>query len=254
MSNIGTAGWKQAHIDPEYFIEAGRSMGLYGINAGDNPYFLPLLTERDFLEAYRTCPPLKAITGNRARCFNNGVREIYNVNTGKPARGRQANNIRRLIKRPNVLQTEEQFFAQQNIYTDIFGYCPFLVVKVPGFTDEYKAIYNIPPWLFDIKYTRKWLYQYKITGVYEKFYMLWDGQQMEIDPKDLHFVLDDGIGTEYDSNLTIPDSRLVGNDYIVSNIRATYKARNTMVTKRGAIGILSNQSTDAEDILRFSKV
>jgi hypothetical protein len=248
MSEIGVEGWNNCKgLDPEYFIQAGRSYGhLYGMNGGEIPYFQCLLNERDFIEAYRVCPPLKAIISRRAKAFNNGIKDVFNGNTDKPARGHEAASIRAMLEKPNVLQTGDQFFSQQNQYIDLFGYCPVLVIRPSGFVDEIKAVWNIPPWLFDIKYTRKWLNQYKLTGIYEKFYILWEGKQMEIDVRDIKFIFDDGIGSEDDTNLVIPDSRLVGMDYIVSNICAAYKSRNTLITKRGAMGVLSNDSTDAK--------
>ncbi len=250
MSEIGTDGWGNCSFDVEGFIEShqmGRHItrSLHGFNS-ETPYYLGLLCEADFIEAYRVCPPLKAIVGKRAKAFNNGVRDVYNKNTENLGRGREANMLREKLARPNVLQTGVQFFSQQNHYIDLFGYCPLLRVPVPGFVDEIKALWNIPPWLFDITYTRKWLDQFKITGIYKDFYLFWDGKKIEIDAKNLKFIFDDGIGSECDTNLTIPDSRLVGMDYIVSNIAAAYKSRNTLITKRGAIGILSNEGADSK--------
>lgn len=244
MSDKTKSNWWNSE-NPEYFLEAGRPLRhLYGLN-GEAPYFLSLQTEQDFLEAYRVCPPLKAIVGRRSKAFNNGVTDVFNKNTENPGRGREAANLRQMLIKPNVLQTGVQFFSQQSHYIDLFGYCPVLAIRIPGFADEWKAWWNIPPWLFDLTYTRKWLYQYKLTGVYEKFYIFWEGQRMELDLRDVHFIFDDGIGSDCDTNLTIPDSRLVGLDYVVSNIIASYKARNTLITKRGAIGILSNEAGDA---------
>jgi hypothetical protein len=118
-----------------------------------------------------------------------------------------------------------------------------LKVRSAGLEAEISSLWNIPSWLFDIDYTKKWLKQFRIDGIYRKYYMLWDGERIELDMKDLFFIFDDGIGTQDDTNLTIPDSRLVGNDYTVSNIIAAMKSRNTLITKRGAIGILSNDAS-----------
>lgn len=251
MSHIGSTGWWNGSTDIEGFIEAGTRLPgyMYGLRT-EQPYFLPLLHEEDFIHAYRICSPLKAIVSRRSKATSNGLVEVLNVDKTKPARGREAKMLRDMFgvdgnSRPNVLQTADQFFSQQDHYVDLCGYCPFIVMRPTGFVDEIKAVWNIPPWLFDIEYTRKWLWEYKLTGIYKKFFMVWEGKRIEIDPKDLSFIFDDGIGTETDSNLLIPDSRLVGMDYIVSNIVAAYKSRNTLITKRGAVGILSNEGTDS---------
>lgn len=212
-------------------------------------YFMQLRTEGDYLLAFNSCPPLKAIVSKRANLFNTGNLEVLNKNTGNYAVGSVAKSIKNILDKPNALQTGKQFFAQQNIYCDLFGYCPILVMRPAGMPEEITAIWNIPPWLFDLTYTGDWLYQTQVEGVYKKFFMFWGNKKIELEPENLFFIFDNGIGTEDDSNLTIPDSRLVGNEYVVSNITAAYKSRNTLITKRGAIGILSNDSRDQAGIL-----
>lgn len=225
----------------DYFIERGRiSSGLYGFTG--NTYFFNLCCEKDFLMAYNLCTPLKSIVSKRAKAFNSGELVIVNHNTGKPATGRKP--LYDLLDRPNVLQSGDQFFAQQNIYIDVFGYCPVLKMRPAGMPDEIGALWNIPPWLFDLDYTTKWLNQFTLDGIYKDFYIFWNGERLKLDMKNIGFVFDDGIGTENDSNLTIPDARLIGLEYPVSNIIAAYKSRNTLITKRGAIGILSNENED----------
>lgn len=218
--------------------------GVFSLKGADE-YHFDLLCEKDFLRAYRECSPLKSIVVKRADLSNTGKYDVYNKNTDKLAQSTyEATSLRNILRKPNPLQTEEQFRAQQNIYIDIFGYCPVFKVPIAGQEGAYSAIWNIPPWLFDITYTRKWLMQTKIEGIYQQYFMLWNGENIKLDMKNVFFVLDTGIGTEYDTNLTIPDSRLVGNEYPVCNIIAAYKGRNTLITKRGAIGILTNELED----------
>ncbi len=242
MSNIGT-NWKNV-TDVEKFIERNSiyNRRFFGVH-GDLECF-SLTCERDYLAAYNLCSPLKAITGKRAKAFNSGIKQVINANTGKEVKSGKASEIRQLLKKPNILQTESQFDSQQNHYVDIFGYCPVLKVRPAGMPDSISSIWNIPPWLFDIEYTRKWLKQTSLDGIYKAYYMEWEGERIDIPFKDLFFIFDDGIGTECDSNLTIPDSRLLSNDYIIFNIICAYKSRNTLMTKRGAIGILSNEGED----------
>lgn len=219
-------------------VTAGRAM--FTLNSND--YFFALNCEQHYLQAYKLCPPLKAIIGKRAKTFNSGTFGIINRSTDKPATGRA--DLKAILDRPNVLQSGDQFFAQQNSYLDIFGYCPVFSVEPAGMPGTIAAIWNIPPWLFDLNYTRKWLQQFELDGLFKEFFIWWNGEKITLDAKRLKFIFDDGIGTDEDSNLLIPDSRLVGLEYPVSNIVAAYKSRNTLITKRGAIGILSNESTD----------
>lgn len=207
-------------------------------------YFFNLSCEEDYLRAYNECPPLKAIIGKRAKAFNNGKIELLD-DDGDYATGSYADRITRALKNPNPLQTQKQYFSQQNHYIDIFGYCPVLVIRPSGMPDEITSIWNIPPWLFDLDYTGKWLNQKDVAEIYKRFYILWNGQKIELDYDAVTLIFDDGIGTDCDTNLTIPDSRLKAEEYPVSNIIAAFKSRNTLITKRGAIGILSNDKGDA---------
>lgn len=215
------------------------------IGLGSDEYFHTLRNEADYRLAYNSCPPLKFIVGKRASAFNAGVMEVLNRSNGNYARGAEARELKTRLERPNALQTAKQFRSQQNIYIDVYGYCPVLKVAPVGFEDGIpSAMWNIPPWLFDVKYGKDFLYKTDLTEIYKSFWMEWDGRRVELSKENLFFIFDDGIGTDTDVALTIPDSRLVSLEYPVSNIVAAYKARNTLITKKGAIGILSNDGRD----------
>lgn len=229
----------------EHFIEHGkRHSSFYGL-AGES-CFIDLCNERDYLDAYNNCSPLKSIIAGKSKAFNSGRVFVKNRNTGKEVKSGIAKTITDLLKKPNPLQRQNQFFIQQNIYVEVFGYCPVLKINPAGMPDEISSVWNIPPWLFDIEYTKKWLQQTDINQIYDSYWINWNGVRAPINKKNLSFIFDDGIGTEDDTNLTIPDSRLKGLSYEVSNIIAAYKSRNTLITKRGAIGILSNRAEDAD--------
>lgn len=242
MSEIGMHGWDG---DPsEYFVDRyyTKRNHIYPLS-GQPEYYMTLLCEKDFRDAFNNCPPLKAIIGKRAKTFNTGEVQVVNKNTMKPTIGTEAKDLQKLMEKPNVLQSGDQFRSQMNHYIDIYGYCPVLKIKPEGM-DIVSQMWNIPPWLFDITYTKQWLRQYKIKDIYKDYFIFWNGERVKLNFEDVFFILDDGIGTDDDTNLTIPDSRLVGLDYPVSNTIAAYKTRNTLITKRGAIGILSNDGTD----------
>lgn len=215
---------------------------------GGTDYFFDLKCEADYLRAFNSCPPLKAIVSKRAKAFNSGAVQVLNKNNGNFAKGTEAKELQGLFKRPNALQSGAQFRAQQNFYIDIFGYCPVYKITSIGF-DVPSSIWNIPPWLFDLKYSGHFLGQIQIKDIYKKFFWYWNGEKVELNYDNIYMVFDDGVGTDNDCNLTIPDSRLLGVEYPVSNIIAAYKSRNTLITKRGALGILSNDGRDKAGIV-----
>lgn len=241
-------GW--TGINENYFIEQAYSRGsTAGLSFGED-YFFALNNEQDFLRAFNVCSPLKSIIGKRSSAFNTGKRKVVKADDRETrVNNKPTKDLEKLLKKPNILQNESQYMAQQNTYIDIFGYCPVIRMSPSAMPWEVTQIWNIPPWLFDIDYTRKWLAQAKVSGIYESYWMTWEGKRTEIDFKNLFFVFDDGIGTQTDTNLTIPDSRLVGLDYDVCNIVAAMKSRNTLITKRGAVGILSNEAKDKVGVI-----
>lgn len=233
-------------IDP-FITKDGNFNSEYFIPFGSEDYFFGLSCEADFMRAYLECAPLKSIIHRRASAFNTGQIEI--VKTTPSANFVKDADLLNLLNAPNALQTQKQFFSQQNTYIDLHGYCPVLKVYAVGFEDPKKntptSIWNIPPWLFDVEYTGKWLKQDSIDKIFTGYSMMWGDGKTLLDTKNVFFIFDDAIGTESNAGLCIPDSRLRGLEYPISNIVGSYKSLNTIINKRGAIGILSNDSKDS---------
>lgn len=214
--------------------------------AGNTVYY-NLNTEVDYKNVYNACAPVKAIINRRAQMFVNGRIDVINNNTENKQRGQFANDLLDRLRQPNILQSDKQFRAQQNVYIDTFGYCPVLRVEPAGMEGQNKitSLWNLPPWLFDIEFTGQWMEQVELTGIYKQFYLDWNGTRRKLNMKNVFLILDNSIGTDNDGNLLMPDARLKGNELDVSNEVAAKKSANTLITKKGAIGILSNESKDA---------
>jgi hypothetical protein len=241
-------GW--TGINEDYFIETAYAKGgSLGVGIGGD-YFFNLSNEQDFLRAYTNCSPLKSIISKRGKAFNTAKLKVVSAEDPKKRVNNAATKaIEKLLKKPNALQRRKQFMAQMHAYVDVFGYCPIIRMSPSAMPWEISSLWNIPPWLFDIEFTKKWLKQTEIEGIYKDVFMEWEGEKIKLNMKDVFFVFDDEIGTQKDTNLTIPDSRLVGLDYEVCNIIATMKSRNTLITKRGAVGILSNEGKDRAGVI-----
>lgn len=244
MSNINLSGFNCVIGMTDNFIPAPLGKSISSLT--NSPYFFSLNDELAYHRAYKECPPLKSIVSKRARAFNNGILELVKTtSSGNYAKDEWSVKLLDKLDSPNPMQSGKQFRAQQNIYIDIYGYCPVFITRPVGLVDEITNIWNIPPWLFDLEYTNKWLQQNTVEGIINKFKVRFGGQDIELDKDNLFFIFDDGIGTDEDSNLLIPDSRLMGQEYPICNIIGAYKSRNTLIVKRGAIGILSNEGADA---------
>lgn len=214
---------------------------------GDSASFFKLDNETNHLRAYNECSPLKSIISKRSKAFNNGIVSIVDAK-GNESNSKTAVDMLAKLHNPNPIQTGRQFLAQQNTYIDIFGWCLVLKTKPVGYS-SITNLWNIPTWMLDPVYTYNWLYETKIEGIIQNFKFSFGGSVIELQPGDFSLIFDDGFGTENNCNMLIPDSRLRGNEYPVSTIISCYKASNTIITKKGAIGILSNKSTDAGSTL-----
>lgn len=244
--SLPSIGWNNALeiTDGQYFNSSDYRGGVYSFGSTGAGILYGLHCESNHLRAYNECPPLKSIVAKRAKAFNVGVIDVINKNTGKSAPGPEAKKFRQILKNPNPLQTQKQFFAQQNIYIDVFGYCPVFMIRPFGVNDEITAIWNMPPWLFNIEFTGQWLQQTTTEGIFKGYSLQWVTGNQTLLSENLRLIFDDGFGTDMDINLTIPDSRLRGQEYPISNIIASLKARNSLITRRGPTGILSNKGVD----------
>lgn len=238
-------GWSNEIALSDYVLNPSSYRGgIFGVG-GLSGILYGLDNERNHLRAYNECPPLKSIVAKRAKSFNVANIDVINTNTDKPATGPSAAAYRAILNKPNPLQTRKQFLAQQNIYIDIFGYCPVFIIRPFGVNDAVTAIWNIPPWLFNIQYTGMWLQQSTVAGIFKGYTMQWSTGAVILPVENLNLIFDDGFGTDMDINLCVPDSRLRSLEYPIFNIIAGLKARNTGITRGGPIGILSNEGVDA---------
>lgn len=211
------------------------------------PKLLRLTNACDIVKAWEQCPPLVSIICAKALADISGriafkyVDSDEEVNMSKQLTAR---NMKKLLDRPNPLQTWRQFRTQQKIYKLLFGYCPVLTIKPFGFDDPLstKTMWNLPPQNVTITTSGKLFYQTDASGIIEKIEVQSGGKTDTVPVKDVFFLKDQYLSLGYEA---LPASRIVALQYPISNIVAAYKASNILIEKRGALGILSNSSKDA---------
>jgi phage portal protein BeeE len=218
------------------------SVSPYGFNfAGysKDTEFYAMRNDRQFLYAYQSCPPLRAIITARSKAFNRGKLKVVNKDK-EEVKGKEANNLLSLLAKPNSIQSTNQFFTQLHQYIDIFGYAVVLKVKSTGFNNV-TSLWNIPNWLIQINYNDRFVIAGDLTDAIKSIDFIYGGGQ-NVSLDDVMFIFDEGIGSDfnYKQNIYIPDSRIKTLEYPINNIIAAYKARNTLITSKGALGILSS--------------
>lgn len=189
------------------------------------------------LKAYRKCPPVTAIINRKAQAFINGKTVIMNMK-GKEATGSTADNLRKLLKRPNPIQSGKQFEAQGYIYQQLFGYSLVLAIKPFGFKKNIDAssLWNIPPSMLDIEETNKLFYQTDQKGMIKQIVLSYKGDRTVLNIDDIFIIKD---FTPSFNSLILPESRICSLEMPINNIIGAYESRNVLINYRGALGMIS---------------
>lgn len=218
---------------------------------GQQAQWLGLRNRDQQLRAYSFCSPLSSVIDRLAEADINGKPEILRKEgKGKEdyATSEYAKKLNTLLAQPNPLQSWHQFRGQQVVYKKIFGFCPVWPVMPAGFSDPSDAyqIWNLPPWLFDVEGTKKLLRQKDVKDMVKTWVLTILNERVEI-PADKLFILEDSFMQDPDTDLLLPQSRLVGLDMSVSNICAALEADNVLLRKKGPLGAWTHDAAATKD-------
>jgi len=200
--------------------------------------------------AYNYCHAVNTVINRKVRAHINGIWVIEDTE-GNPAEDRMP-NIARLLDRPNPVQSWAQFNAQQKLFTQIFGECIVLPLIPIGFDrSQVQALWIIPNWMWTKQYTGKFYQQTELSEVVSGYLIdNGHGEKLLIKPYDVIHLTDlTSPVTMLDREYFNGQSRLYALKWAVWNIHAAMEGRNVMITKRGAIGILSNDSKDVAGLI-----
>lgn len=201
-----------------------------------------------FVEAFNSCPPLSAIIMKKALAYSNGenwVVEDDGKGSDKVAKSKPAKAIRKLLRKPNPIQTFTEFEELKYAYIEVFGYCPIWVKKPVGFPNyEADALWILPPNQTTIEFDDTVLGGYKIKSVSVNF----NGKIHAISPDSI-FIFRGGIPSFGDSYL--PSSKIPTLEDPINNIIDAYESRGVLIRNRGAQGIISNQTQDSAGFIQL---
>lgn len=226
----------QLALEPSNYRASNSGMHFW--DAGfSKEYFFSYNGSNAAVDAYQRCAPLTAIINRKTQAFINGKTTVINSRE-RDASGNNANKLRALLAKPNLLQSGLQFEAQSYCYTQIFGYAIILLIKPVGFKDniDATAMWNIPPFMVDIEETTKLFYQTEAGQVIKKIKISYKGQNAEIPVEDV-FILKDFVPSF--SNILFPESRIQSLAIDINNIIGVNESLNTLINFRGAQGFLS---------------
>lgn len=166
-------------------------LGLYG---SAMPQWLNFGTAADYAQAWEQCPPIVSVICGKANADVNGkLHFVYtpdnegNEESVNLSRVPAARALHRLFSRPNPLQTWKQFRAQQKIYTQLFGFCPVLMVRPLGFKSrlDTRCMWNLPPQLISIRLSGKLFYQSDAAGIIDSVELKYAGKSTPLPVEDV---------------------------------------------------------------------
>jgi phage portal protein BeeE len=197
--------------------------------------------------AYRKCPPIPAIINRLAKAYINGKVWLTDKD-GKEANSKEAEKIKKLLKRPNRLQSWKDFEVQAYIYKKLFGYTIILPIKPYGFPNiEATELWNIPPFMVDIEETNQLFYQ-KDAQIIKQIALNYKGTKAILQADDVYIMKD--ICSSIDS-VIIPESPIEPLKQVINNIIGGLNSRGTLIDYRGALGVLSPEKDASGTVPMF---
>lgn len=191
---------------------------------------------KDKSEALDICTPFSTVIHKCGSLFSNGK---YYVQDKDGNEKRSFENIRKLLLKPNVLQSGRQFMKQIEITLKTFGFCPIFTLR--AISDSLpESMWIIPPELFHMVSSGKLFLQTELKEIIKEAYVEWGNSRINLESED-YFVI-------YDSEVIIPPS---GKDIIftsatdslsmpVNNWMAQMAASGTLIVNGGPKGIIYN--------------
>ena len=221
----------------------------FGVNGADKAFIWG--NYNSSLKAYQQCPVVSSVINKMAQCSVNGHQYVMDL-TGKESNTPQAKALRQLLSKPNPMQSGREFKAQGNVYKRIYGYCPLLIMKPAGFEKDFSkwTLWNLPPWMIQVLDNTTMFYE---SGVkpFASIWLRYMGQSVNVTDS-VVFIKENQISTgTYNSSsavenvsMYLPDSKLHGLSSAIENFIASLTSRGSLVTQRGPMWILTNDSKD----------
>jgi len=203
--------------------------------------------ELSYIRAYLELPELNAAISTSARMFGNGIiKEVGDdgIEIDSP--------LVKKLRNPNWMQNGQEFLRQTKIFRSIFGN-EYIYELLPFGMDmelaKKSAIYTIPSNWIKPKYDQDKPYFFEVEAPESFYYELsYRGQLKKIANNNiLHFNDDradmDNVYDHNNTNLT-GESKLKALTPALNNLKMAYETRGVLLKNRGALGILSNATSD----------
>lgn len=197
---------------------------------------------------YNTTPHLKAVIYRHASMLANGRFRHVDKN-GEEI---EESEFVKLLNNPNPFQAGNEWLIQQDIQKMTYGNTFIYLLKGSQLADVPKALWNLAPSKMTLKRTGKIWNQTEAIKIVEAYLVNADtnGKNAEMTLKPLEIL---------HRNIQDVDDPIVGQSPFhalkmpISNIRSAYGFRNVIMTKKGALGMITNNSKGTTGSLPLTK-
>jgi len=186
---------------------------------------------------FESIPQVKTVVERKSAMFSNMKIVQVDSATKEVIENPQ---LDKLLLNPNVMQSQNEWLSQYKKQESVYGN-QFMYKNQGTLEDLPKSLINISPLNMIPHLTGKFFDQVEVAGIISKFeFKQGDHTMKTFDSKDIMW-----------TRITDLDSILEGTSPIdalkfpISNIKGAYEYRNVILTEKGAIGILSNETKDA---------
>ena len=196
------------------------------------------------MKAYEDCPHLNMVIDTKAKMFSNGIWKLYDKNDNEV----KEHDVLKLLYKPNPLQNNSKSWLMlYSLSYDIFS--NQFIRKLKAFKkDELpKVLYILPSQFMTVEPTGKIYSQTKISDIIKGYQLCYTGN-VAMSGYSEKFEVDDIIYIAQNRNPIIGVSKIGSLTLPISNIVATLKSRNIVITEKGIFGILSNDSSDVDAV------
>lgn len=153
--------------------------------------------------------------------------------------------LRNLILNPNPLQNGKEWIKQDSVNYDVFG-DSYVYATVPAAFDvnylNITTLKNLPPYLVSPVLTGRWLESTTLEEIITRYDLTTNGDTKSLSTNQVFH--QNNVNILLDQSFTQGRSKLIALKKPISNIDEAYKARNVLINKRGAIGMISPEAKD----------
>lgn len=192
-----------------------------------------------YYTAYKTIPQLNSITNRLSDAYIRGEKTIIDSD------GNLSNNeFIEVLENPNPLQSKFEFW--ETFYRNLEVFSRVHVFKLQTSGQIHKLIV-LPTMSVEINPQPGFNIK---TGLEESDFILdytftFKGERVTLDRDDVWTYTTSSLGNDVDGYL-LPDNKLESLLKPISNISLNYTSRNELMKSHGAIGMISNDSKDAD--------